>query len=105
MCKFCDLELNKRMILCHKNFPHDFGDSYYNKFPEDIKEYISYMSKVNYEGYKWLIDDNGKVFLEMFNEDGYNSTVLECKFCPMCGNDMHKIALEYLKNNKENKHD
>lgn len=105
MCKFCDLELNKRMILCHKDFPHDFGNSYYNKFPEDIKEYISYMSEVNDEGWKWSIDDNGDVFLIMFNEGGYNSTMLECKFCPMCGNDMHKIALEYLKNNKENKHD
>lgn len=103
MCKFCDLELNKRMILCHKDFPHDFGDGHHNIFPEDIKEYIRYMSEVSDEGYKWIIDDDGKVFLEMFNEGGYCATWLECKFCPMCGNDMHKIVLEYLKNNKENK--
>jgi hypothetical protein len=91
MCEFCDLELNKRMILCHKNFPRDFGNSYYNKFPEDIKEYISYMSKVGADdGYKWLIDDDGKVFLEMFNEGGYNSTMLECKFCPICGKKLNK---------------
>lgn len=100
MCKFCDLELNRRMILCHKNFPHDFGDTYHNKFPEDIKEYISYISNVSSdEGCKWIIDDYGKVFIEMYNEGGYNSTMLECKFCPMCGSDMQKIAWDYLNDN------
>jgi hypothetical protein len=94
MCKFCDLELNKRMILCHKNFPYDFGDNYCNKFPEDIKEYISYMSNINDEGYKWRIEDDGKVFLIMYNEGGYNATELECKFCPKCGNKLEETIKE-----------
>ena len=72
-------------------------------WPEEVKEYYRWMNGINDEGWKWHIDDNGKVFLEMFNQGGYDSIELECKFCPECGNDMHKIVLEYLKNNKEKK--
>ena len=95
MCKFCDLELNKQM--------NKYRDLCEQDWPEEVNEYYKWMYKLSDdEGWQWRIDDDGKVFLEMFNQGGYDSTMLECKFCPMCGNDMHKIALEYLKNNKEN---
>ena len=98
MCKFCDLELNKRM-----NQYRDLCDA---DKPEEVNEYYKWMYKLSDdEGWQWHINKAGNVFLEMFNQGGYDSTVLECKFCPMCGNDMHKIALEYLKNNKETNND
>ena len=97
MCKFCDLELNKRMESISKSLPC-------KDWPEEVNEYYRWINGLSDdEGLKWHVNLDGKVFLEMFNEGGYNSTVLECKFCPMCGNDMHKIALEYLNDNKGDK--
>lgn len=77
MCKFCDLELNKQYeSLRKRNF---------RTWPEEIKDYAKWMYEVWDEGWEWRIDDNGNVFLIMFNEGGYNSTALDCKFCPKCG--------------------
>lgn len=95
MCKFCDLELNRQYESLRK--------SDYRTWPKEIKDYANWMSEVWDEGFKWGIEDNGNVRLIMYNEGGYNSTFLECKFCPKCGRDMSKVALEYLnkKNEKE----
>ena len=78
MCKFCDLELNKRMTAISESLP-------YKDYPEEVKEYYRWMLDIWNEGWKWDIDDNGNVLLIMYNEGGYNSTVLECKCCPKCG--------------------
>ena len=93
MCKFCDLELHKHMELIKETLP-------FKEWPEEAKDYYGWMNELWDEGFKWNIDDNGNVFLIMFNEGGYNSTALDCKFCPKCGNDMRKAALNFL--NKKN---
>ena len=89
MCKFCNLELYKQMETIKESL--SFKD-----WPEEVKDYYSWMNELWDEGWKWQIDDNGNVFLIMFNEGGYNSTALDCKFCPKCGNDMRKTVLKYL---------
>lgn len=92
MCKFCDLELNRQYESLRKS---DF-----RTWPEEIKDYAKWMFEVWDEGFEWQIENNGNVRLIMYNEGGYNSTALECKFCPKCGRDMIKVVLEYL--NKKN---
>ena len=97
MCKFCDLELNRQYeSLRESDFRRDF-----RPWPKEIKDYAKWMHEVWDEGFVWRIEDNGNVRLIMYNEGGYNSTVLECKFCPKCGRDMSKAALEYLNRQTE----
>ena len=93
MCKFCDLELNRQY--------ESLRESDFRTWPEEIKDYAKWMFEVWDEGFVWRIEDNGNVRLIMYNEGGYNSTVLECKFCPKCGRDMSKAALEYLNRQTE----
>jgi hypothetical protein len=65
---------------------NQYRDLCEDDWPEEVKEYYRWMNKLSDdEGWQWRIDDDGKVFLEMFNQGGYDSTMLECKFCPMCG--------------------
>ena len=94
MCKFCNLKLYKQM----ESIKESIQESVRCKdWPEEVKEYYRWMNGINDEGWKWHIDDNGNVILEMFNQGGYDSIVLECKFCPHCG---RKLDAEEL-NGKE----
>lgn len=87
MCKFCDLELNKRMVAISESLA-------FKDWPKEVKEYFKWMSTMWDEGWKWRIDSNGNIFLKMFNEGGYNYTELECKFCPKCGNKLKETIKE-----------
>ena len=57
------------------------------------------MRELNDDGFEWRIH-NTELRLIMYTEAGYNSTVLECKFCPKCGRDLRRAVLEFL--NKKN---
>lgn len=93
MCKFCDLNLNRQY--------ESLRESDFRTWPEEIKDYAEWMFEVWDEGWEWRIENNGNVRLIMYNEGGYNSTTLDCKFCPKCGCDMSKAALEYLNSQTE----
>lgn len=87
MCKFCDLELNKRMVAISESLA-------FKNWPKEVKDYFEWMYTMWDEGWKWRIDSNSNVFLKMFNEGGYNFTELECKFCPKCGNKLEETIKE-----------
>ena len=70
---------------------------HWKDWPEEVNEYYRWAYAIWDEGWRWQIDDNGNVILAMFNQDGYDSTELECKFCPKCG---RKLNAEEL-NGKE----